>query len=62
MLFKHLLGEIDEHYGDLILHTEVDWLSARKFHSGFKCIFQKSRIFFRPEVVRLHNLKILGGC
>jgi hypothetical protein len=26
-LFKHLLDEIDAHYGDLILHTEVRWLS-----------------------------------
>jgi hypothetical protein len=44
MLFRHLLGEIDEHYGGLILHTEVCWLNTINFHSGFNCIFQKSRI------------------
>jgi hypothetical protein len=27
-LFKHLLHEIGVHYGDLILHTEVGWLST----------------------------------
>jgi hypothetical protein len=29
-LFKHSLDEIDAHYEDLILHTEVHWLSGEK--------------------------------
>jgi hypothetical protein len=29
-LFKHLLDEIDAHYGDLILHTKVHWLNRGK--------------------------------
>jgi hypothetical protein len=29
-LFKHLLDEIDAHYADLILHTEVRWLNRGK--------------------------------
>jgi hypothetical protein len=29
-LFRYLLDEIDAHYGDLILHTDVHWLSTGK--------------------------------
>jgi len=35
-LFKHLLDEIDAHYGDLISHTEVRWLNTGKLLFRFQ--------------------------
>jgi hypothetical protein len=35
-LVEHLLNEIDAHCGNLILDTEVRWLSRRKFSFGFQ--------------------------
>jgi hypothetical protein len=38
-LFKHLLDKIDAHYGDLVLHTEVRWLSRVKIVFRFQELF-----------------------
>jgi hypothetical protein len=43
-LFKHLSHEVDRHYGDLILHTEVRWLSGGKFLFRFQELL--------PEIVK----------
>jgi hypothetical protein len=55
MLFKHLSQETNKTYGDLILYTEVCWLSERTCYLGSKRIFQKLWILLRLESIRLHN-------
>jgi hypothetical protein len=48
-LFKHLLDETDAHYGDLILHTEVRWLSRGKVLFRFQKLITAIMLFLQDR-------------
>ncbi|MBN3296755.1 GTD2A protein, partial [Amia calva] len=48
-LFKTLLDEIDAQYGDLLLHTDVRWLSRGKVLQRFRDLLPQIKIFIESR-------------
>src|SRR6218665_1897661 len=47
--FKTLLEEYEGHYGDLVLHTDVRWLSKGKVLARFLDVIEEIKIFLRVK-------------
>ncbi|KAF0737720.1 general transcription factor II-I repeat domain-containing protein 2-like, partial [Aphis craccivora] len=61
-LFRELMDEVDCHYGDLLLHSNVRWLSKGKVLHRFKELLPQIKIFLQEiDIVyeELENIKWL---
>ncbi|KAE9522504.1 hypothetical protein AGLY_017097 [Aphis glycines] len=54
-LFRELMDEVDCHYGDLLLHSNVRWISKGKVLHRFKELLPQIQIFLQKLIFFMKN-------